>query len=319
MGQPEQFAKDTFAEEIEPSTRGALAWKDPPEIRLLKVQADGMLLVRDPARLPELAPPWSAAAGHDEILLELKMAGDHTHLSAIERILLRRQARQVERLEDDKAPWVGIEPVWVAGSHVPDILRRFYKVHRFAPGCYHVGPAVFSFVWIASNELPLRDDLVPFLLTRSGKALDEFGLWAAMRRAPGWLLRMLQSTAMSNAVRKQVELYMEPDSPEMRERQRHLAKMLLRLDPELKREILSEGRSEALSEGCLVEARSALRRVLARRGLVVRPKDDARVDACTDLALLERWHDDAVVAKTAAEVFVEPAKKQRATSKHRAR
>lgn len=323
MGQPEQFAKDTFAEEIEPNTHGALAWKDPPEIRLLKVQADGMLLVREPARLPELAPPWSAASGHDEILLELKMAGDHTHLAAIERILLRRQARQVERLEDDKAPWVGIEPIWVAGSHVPDILRRFYEVRGFAPGCYHIGPAVFSFVWIASNELPLRDDLVPFLLTRSGKALDDFGLWAATRRAPAWLLRMLQSTTMSNAVRKQVELYMEPDSPEMRERQRHLAKMLLRLDPELKREVLSEGRSRALSkgrsEGRLLEARSALRRVLAMRGLVVRPEDDARVDACTDLALLERWLGEAVVAKTTAAVFGEPAKKPRVTSKHRAR
>jgi hypothetical protein len=315
MGQPEQFAKDTFAEEIEPSTHGALAWKDPPEIRLLKVQPDGMLLVRDPTRLPELAPPWTAAAGHDEILLELKMAGDHTHLAAIERILLRRQARQVERLEDDKAPWLGMEPVWVAGSHVPDVLRRFYRVRRFAPGCYRVGPAVFSFVWIASNELPLRDDLVPFLLTRSGKALDDFGLWAAKRRPPYWLLRMLQSTTMSNPVRKQVELYMEPDSPEMRERQRWLAKVLLKKDPELQQEI----RSEALSDGRLLEARSALRRVLARRGLIVRPEDDARVDACTDLAMLERWHDEAVVAKTAAEVFGEPAKKPRATSKRKAR
>jgi hypothetical protein len=128
---------------------------------------------------------------------------------------------------------------------------------------------------------------------------------------------------MSNAVRKQVELYMEPDSPEMLERQRWLAKMLLRKDPELRQEILSEalseGRREALSDGRLLEARSALRRVFARRGLVIRPEDDARVDACTDLALLERWLDEAVVAKTAAEVFGEPAKKPRGTAKHRTR
>ena len=315
MGQPEQFAKDTFAEEVEPSTHGIFAWKDPPEIRLLKVQADGMLLVRNPARLPELAPPWSAAVGHDEILLELKLAGDHTHLAAIERILLRRQARQVERLEDGKVPWLGMEPVWVAGSHVPDILRRFYKVRRFAPGCYHVGPAVFSFVWIAANELPLRDDLVPFLLTRSGKALDDFGLWAAKRRPPDWLLRMLQSTAMSNAARKQVELYMEPDSPEMRERQRHLAKWIIGKDPELRQQLTQE----LLSDGRLLEARSALRRVFARRGLGMRPEDDARVDACTDLATLEHWLDEAVVAKTAAEVFGESARKPRAAARRKAR
>src|ERR1700678_3824886 len=99
MGQPEQFAKDTFAAEVGPLTHGALAWQEPPEIRLLKVHADGMLLVRDPARLPELRPPWTSAAGHVEILLELKMAGDHVDDTAVERILLRRQARQVERFE----------------------------------------------------------------------------------------------------------------------------------------------------------------------------------------------------------------------------
>jgi hypothetical protein len=116
---------------------------------------------------------------------------------------------------------------------------------------------------------------------------------------------------MSNAARKQVELYMEPDSPEMQERQRWLAKVLLRKDPKLRQEILSESR--------LLDARSTLRRVFARRGLVLRPEDDARVDACTDLALLERWLDDAVVAKTASEVFSAKTPTPRATEKRRAR
>jgi hypothetical protein len=124
---------------------------------------------------------------------------------------------------------------------------------------------------------------------------------------------------MSNAVRKQVELYMEPDSPEMRERQRHLAKMLLRVDPELKQQLLGKAESKGRSEGLLLNARSALRRVLARRGLVVRPEHDARIDACADLALLERWLDEAIVAKTAADVFGAQAKRPRLTDKRKAR
>jgi hypothetical protein len=38
------------------------------------------------------------------------------------------------------------------------------------------------FLWIAANELPLVDELIPFLLARSGQALDEFSRWVAPRR-----------------------------------------------------------------------------------------------------------------------------------------
>jgi hypothetical protein len=33
-----------------------------------------------------------------------------------------------------------------------------------APGCYRIGPDWFSTFWIAANELPLVDELVPFLV-----------------------------------------------------------------------------------------------------------------------------------------------------------
>ncbi len=51
--------------------------------------------------------------------------------------------------------------------------------------------------------------------------------------------------------------------------------------------------------GRLAEARSALRRVLARRKLALSPDDDARIESATDLADLERWLDQAVDAPTA--------------------
>lgn len=315
MGQPEQFAKDTFAAEVGALTHGALAWQDPPEIRLLKVQADGMLLVRDPARLPELQPPWTSAVGHVEILLELKMAGDHLDDAAVERILLRRQARQVERFEAARSrdrknstqnptaqrelPTLGMEPVWVAAPYVPDCLRARYTVESFAPGCYRVGPAAFSFLWIASNELPLRDDLIPFLLTRSGKPLDDLALWTLSYRPPPWVLDMVQYLAMSEPAREYVSRFKMGDTPEIQERQRQLGRILMERYPDLQQELR------------LADARAHLRRVLAVRGLTLRPAHDARIDACTDVATLERWLDDAAVAKTAAQVFGKAAPKPR--------
>jgi hypothetical protein len=74
-------------------------------------------------------------------------------LGAVERILLRRQARQVERVEDPEAPFSGQGPIWTVAPHVPEVLREVWKVRRSARGCYDVGPFVFPFVWIAANEL----------------------------------------------------------------------------------------------------------------------------------------------------------------------
>src|SRR6185295_9071756 len=98
MGRPDEFAKWTFAEETARITGGAALWQDPPEIRLGKVQSDGLLLIRCPEFLKQLCAPWFEAWDHEEVMLELKLAGDHTDREAVERALLRRQARQVQRV-----------------------------------------------------------------------------------------------------------------------------------------------------------------------------------------------------------------------------
>jgi predicted transposase/invertase (TIGR01784 family) len=68
-----------------------------------------------------------------------------------------------------------------------------------------------------------------------------------------------------------------------------------------------EGRTEGLTqgraEGQIETARSALRRVLSRRGLALGPEQEARIATCTELERLERWLDEAVVATSAAEVL----------------
>ncbi|WP_438024939.1 hypothetical protein [Sorangium sp. So ce233] len=190
MGQPDQFAKRTFADGTERITGGAVAWQDPPEIGLVKVQSDGLLLVRHPDRVAALPAPWPEARLHEEILVELKMPGDHLGFPAVERALLRRQARQVQRAEESARGWLGQEPLWLVAPHVPDWLRAQRALVAIGPACYRVEPSPFPFLWIAANELPLRDELVPFLVARSGRALDEFARWVAPRMPLAWVLGM---------------------------------------------------------------------------------------------------------------------------------
>ncbi|HSN99400.1 MAG TPA: hypothetical protein VLS89_13985 [Candidatus Nanopelagicales bacterium] len=296
MGQPDLFAKQTFAEETERITGGAAAWQDPPEIRLEKVQSDGMLLIRRPALLSKLPAPWPLAQGFEEVMLELKLAGDHLDMSAVERALLRRQARRVQRVEDRAPSWPGETPLWLVAPYLPEWLQQARRPVRFADGCYRLEPLGPCFVWIAANELPLRDELVPFLVARSGRALDDFGRWVAGRRPPVWLLTMLRCLAMSTTVRDDLLWrFAESDDPEIQARDEHIVNVLLAARPHLEQRLLGKAR--------LAEARVLLRQVLARRQLVLSPDDEARVEACTDLETLQRWHDQAITAASSSEAL----------------
>ena len=68
--------------------------------------------------------------------------------------------------------------------------------------------------------------------------------------------------------------------------------------------IVEKLRDEGRDEGRLTQARVALRRVLAVRALAPSPTDEARIDACSDIAMLERWLDQALVAPSAAKALL---------------
>ena len=61
MGQSEQLAQRTFADETERTTDGSAGWQDPTEIRLEKVTCDGFLVIRRPHGLAQLPAPWPLA------------------------------------------------------------------------------------------------------------------------------------------------------------------------------------------------------------------------------------------------------------------
>jgi hypothetical protein len=304
MGQLELFAQRTFAEETERITGGAAGWQDPPEIRLEKVTSDGFLVIRHSQRLEHLAAPWPQAQLHGEVMLELKMAGNHLDRKAVERALLRRQARQVQWLEEQDASWRGEVPLWLVAPHMPQWLEDLHRPVRFAPGCYWIDPPRRSFLWVAANDLPLLDELVPFLLARSGKALDDFGRWVATRRSPEWVLTMLEFLPMSLPTREELLQRFAPvEDPEIEARRQHILKVLLDQDPKTRQQLIDKGLSEGRVEGRVTATRASLRRVLARRQLMPSKDDDARIDTCTDLATLERWHDRAVTAVSVSDVL----------------
>ncbi|WP_433927587.1 hypothetical protein AB3662_31285 [Sorangium cellulosum] len=308
MGKLDGFAKLTFAEVTPSVTAGSAVWHRPPEVQLERVQADGYLRVLRSDGLAPLAAPWPAARFHDEVVVEIKMAGDHVDIVELQRALLRRQVRQVERVEERSPPWMGEEPLWVVAPRLPSWLHTVRALKRFAPGCYRVGSSPFQFLWIAANELPLRDELVPFLTARSGKALDEFARWVAPRRDVEWVISMLEYLPMSPKTREDLlRRFARVDDPEIEARRQWILQALLAHSPEVSEQLIEQGIEQGIEKGIekgqLTEARALLRRVLARRGFAPTAAMETQIDACSELGTLHRWLDQAMTAASAEEAL----------------
>ncbi len=63
------------------------------------------------------------------------------------------------------------------------------------------------------------------------------------------------------------------------------------------------GEDRGYERGRTEEERATLRRVLALRKLGLKAEGEARIDACADLATLQRWLDQAVLAASADEAL----------------
>lgn len=92
--------------------------------------------------------------------------------------------------------------------------------------------------------------------------------------------------------------FRKTDDPEILARRQHIIEVLLEGSPQ-QQQLMEKG----IMEGRLTEARALLRRVLARRQLTLSPDDGARIEACTDLATLERWVDRAVTAVSVSDAL----------------
>lgn len=66
---------------------------------------------------------------------------------------------------------------------------------------------------------------------------------------------------------------------------------------------LKRGLKKGLEQGRQAEERGTLRRVLALRKLPLSAEQEQQIDACSDLATLRRWHDQAIFSESAAEAL----------------
>ena len=103
--------------------------------------------------------------------------------------------------------------------------------------------------------------------------------------------------AVSDAARRQLEELMQSGSYEF---QSTFAKHYLEKGrAEGRTEGRAEGRTEGRVEGCV----RALLRILASRGFALDPRQEQTVRGCTDTAVLDRWIDRALTAKSVDEVL----------------
>jgi hypothetical protein len=65
----------------------------------------------------------------------------------------------------------------------------------------------------------------------------------------------------------------------------------------------AEGRAEGEASGEFKGKRAALLRLLGRAGIAATDEGLARIAACADAALLDRWIENVLGAKTIAEVL----------------
>ncbi len=205
MGHPDQLLKYMLAIETPLATRSAARFVRAPEIATTELRPDGVLVTEEPERLRDLPAPWPRLGR--EAVVDGKMPGDHLDPLSFERCLLRRHARQVQRLRGDPSqqpppPLIDDRPAhcsaWVVAPHVTVWLRAweregFIALDAVGQGCYQLRPSLYPIVWVAANELPRHEALVHFLLARSGKKLAEFMLWVTHVRPPEWLASVVRS------------------------------------------------------------------------------------------------------------------------------
>jgi flagellar biosynthesis/type III secretory pathway protein FliH len=127
---------------------------------------------------------------------------------------------------------------------------------------------------------------------------------------------MLEYIPMSMPTRQELlARFAKVDDPEIEARRQQILEALLEASPQTQQRLIDQGRAEGLEKGLekglenglkkgqLTGARKALRRVLARRGLIPNPAAEERIEDCLDLTTLERWLDQAITARSVAEAL----------------
>jgi hypothetical protein len=284
MGRADQLIKRIFREETPAATGQRVRFEVPAEIPHGALAPDGRLTrVVAPAEVAALPPPWCHLC--DEALADFKMPGDHVGRAALARAELRRWARWVGRLEaaeqsGEVDAGADLHPrdvaTWLVTPHRPrwldaEVRRGALTVEAAGAGCWRLGPRDHEVIWIVANELPLRAELLPFLVVRSGRPLVDFAFWAETVKSPAWIAGVLQELPMAAELYE--ELYVPTDPEEQRRIHNEVLRRWLRLAPEAADEAIQKGIEQGLQP-----LRHQIERRLGRR-----------LDAAEQAVLLRRF------------------------------
>jgi hypothetical protein len=187
-----------------------------------------------------------------------------------------------------------VEPfLWIIAAGSPAATLEGLAVPGaplWPPGVY-LCPEILRCGIVVASELPRERSTLLVRLMAAGP-----GLRSAVEE-----LAALPADAHERAValpillRLQRALAAEPThTPEEQE-------FIVTVQDNIVEEILDKGRNE----GLLLHARATLHHMLARRSLVRSSQDEARIAACTDVAVLDRWIDQALEAQSVADALRE--------------
>jgi hypothetical protein len=204
--------------------------------------------------------------------------------------------------------------LWVLSAGRPSgVLKglRFRRLRGWPRGVYGFGGDVLHVGVVVASELARTRATLLVRLMAAGPLLKE-----AIAE-----LAALPAGAHEREVAEQILLQLrhalEKKPHRTPEEQEFVVTMLSTWD-DARKQGREEGRQEGREEGQLLQARSALRRVLVARKLSPSSAEKARIDACSDLAELDRWLERALVAPTVAEVLApEPRAAAKAPARRR--
>ncbi len=317
MGKADQFAKRIFEEETERVTGQRVRFEVPSETPVGSLTPDGIVRVVAKAEVESLAAPWCRL--RSAAVIEIKMRGDHIDRAALARAEFRRWALWVQWLERTRvaarvseSPQAPAQPepdefaLWVVGPRVPVWLRQraasgAVALASVAPGCWQVGPRDHELLWVAANELPLRVELVPLLLARTGAAFVAFLKWAAVAMGFAWVERVVQELPMDPDLADEFSPLPEDDESQRKIKQ-HILRSWLEHVPEVANEIREKGREKGVEDGL----RQSIALALSARTLELTPALRARLDAESRVEVLQRWLTRAVTATRVSDVFADP-------------
>jgi len=322
MGELDQTAKQILAQETPAATNRACRWEPPRELPLgAEVHPDGAIRVLHPDKLRDLPAPWSSLLGLAAVV-ELKMPGDHTDHETwvrarsrqviwdqVELLALKRDEREAALASNRPTRPVTLPPhadlVFVA-PHLPDWIGAHSELILCGDGVWRVGGAGVRALWVAANDLPLHDALLPFLQVRSGRRRVEFIQWLVSKdELPGWFGRWMEAVKMDPADKELFDTtrHDTPDdgpwaTPEQ------VRNHFIRQVPELRQKLLDlarrEGRQEGHKEGHKEGRQHSLRHLFGLR--LQRPLTE------TEATLLQRRaeelgpdHLDELVLNSTAE------------------